>query len=170
MRKLQMLLALLCMSIGLAMAQVTKVTGVVVDADTEEPIIGASVLVKGTTIGTITDIDGKYEISNIPAGSKSLMISFVGMRTVEVPITTSAPQKIVMRPDAQVIDEVVVVAYGTAKKSSFTGSASTVGAQTIEKRAITNVTAALEGNTTGVQVTAATGHTRIQLSPGSCSP
>ena len=157
MRKLQMLLALLCMSIGLAMAQVTKVTGVVVDADTEEPIIGASVLVKGTTIGTITDIDGKYEISNIPAGSKSLMISFVGMRTVEVPITTSAPQKIVMRPDAQVIDEVVVVAYGTAKKSSFTGSASTVGAQTLEKRAITNVTAALEGNTTGVQVTSATG-------------
>ncbi len=152
-----MLLALLCMSIGLAVAQVTKVTGVVIDADTEEPIIGASVLVKGTTIGTITDIDGKYEISNIPAGSKSLMISFVGMRTVEVPITTSEPQKIVMRPDAQVIDEVVVVAYGTAKKSSFTGSASTVGAQALEKRAITNVVSALEGNTTGVQVTSSMG-------------
>ena len=157
MKKLQMLLAFLCIGIGLAVAQVTKVTGVVIDADTEEPIIGASVLVKGTTIGIITDIDGKYEISNIPAGSKSLVISFVGMRTVEVPITTSEPQKIVMHADAQVIDEVVVVAYGTAKKSSFTGSASTVGAQTIEKRAITNVTSALEGNTTGVQVTAATG-------------
>ena len=157
MKKLQMLLAFLCIGIGLAVAQVTKVTGVVIDADTEEPIIGASVLVKGTTIGIITDIDGKYEISNIPAGSKSLVISFVGMRTVEVPITTSEAQKIVMHADAQVIDEVVVVAYGTAKKSSFTGSASTVGAQTIEKRAITNVTAALEGNTTGVQVTSATG-------------
>ena len=152
-----MLLALLCMSIGLAVAQVTKVTGVVIDADTDEPIIGASVLVKGTTNGTITDIDGKYLIENIPAGSKSLVISYVGMRTVEVPITTSAPQKIVMHADAQVIDEVVVVAYGTAKKSSFTGSASTVGAQTLEKRAITNVTSALEGNTTGVQVTSATG-------------
>ena len=139
------------------MAQVTKVTGVVIDADTDEPIIGASVLVKGTTQGTITDIDGKYLIENIPAGSKSLVISYVGMRTVEVPITTSAPQKIVMHADAQVIDEVVVVAYGTAKKSSFTGSASTVGAQTLEKRSITNVTAALEGNTTGVQVTSATG-------------
>ena len=92
MKKLQMLLAFLCIGIGLAVAQVTKVTGVVVDADTEEPIIGASVLVKGTTIGTITDIDGKYEINNIPATGKSLMISFVGMRTVEVPITTSAPQ------------------------------------------------------------------------------
>ena len=157
MKKLQMLLALLCMSIGLAVAQVTKVTGVVVDADTDEPIIGASVLVKGTTIGTITDIDGKYTIENIPSGSKSLVISFVGMRTVEVAITTADAQKIVMRPDAQVIDEVVVVAYGTAKKSSFTGSASSVGAQTLEKRAITNVTAALEGNTTGVQVTSATG-------------
>ena len=157
MKKLQMLLALLCMSIGLAVAQVTKVTGVVVDADTDEPIIGASVLVKGTTIGTITDIDGKYTIDNIPSGSKSLVISFVGMRTVEVAITTADAQKIVMHPDAQVIDEVVVVAYGTAKKSSFTGSASSVGAQAIEKRAITNVTAALEGNTTGVQVTSATG-------------
>ena len=157
MKKLQMLLALLCMTIGMAVAQVTKVTGVVVDADTDEPIIGASVLVKGTTIGTITDLDGKYEITNIPAGSKALQVSYVGMRTVEVPITTSAAQKIVMHPDAQVIDEVVVVAYGTAKKSSFTGSASSVGAQTIEKRAITNVTSALEGNTTGVQVTSATG-------------
>ena len=157
MKKLQMLLAFLCIGIGLAVAQVTKVTGLVVDADTEEPIIGASVLVKGTTIGIITDIDGKYEISNIPAGSKSLVISFVGMRTVEVPITTSEPQKIVMHADAQVIDEVVVVAYGTAKKSSFTGSASTVGAQTLEKRAITNVASALEGNTTGVQVTSASG-------------
>ena len=157
MKKLQMLLALLCMTIGMAVAQVTKVTGVVVDADTDEPIIGASVLVKGTTIGTITDLDGKYEITNIPAGSKALQVSYVGMRTVEVPITTSAAQKIVMHPDAQVIDEVVVVAYGTAKKSSFTGSASTVGAQTLEKRSITNVTSALEGNTTGVQVTSATG-------------
>ncbi len=89
MKKLQMLLALLCMTIGMAVAQVTKVTGVVVDADTDEPIIGASVLVKGTTIGTITDIDGKYTIENIPSGSKSLVISFVGMRTVEVAITTS---------------------------------------------------------------------------------
>lgn len=156
-KKLQMLLAFLCIAIGMATAQVTKVTGMVVDADTDEPIIGASVLIKGTTIGIITDIDGKYEINNIPAGSKSLQISFVGMKTVEVPITTSSPQKIVMNPDTQVIDEVVVVAYGTAKKSSFTGSASTVGAQTLEKRVITNVTSALEGNTTGVQVTSATG-------------
>ena len=73
-KRVQMLLAFLCIGIGLAVAQVTRVTGVVIDADTEEPVIGASVLVKGTTVGTITDIDGKYEINNIPAGSKSLMI------------------------------------------------------------------------------------------------
>lgn len=157
MKRLQMLLALLCISIGLATAQVAKVTGVVIDAETKEPIIGASVLVKGTTIGSITDIDGKYLINDIPEKAKSLVVSFVGMRTVEVPITTSKSQEILMYPDTKVMDEVVVVAYGTAKKSSFTGSASTVGAQALEKRAITNVTSALEGNTTGVQVTSGLG-------------
>ncbi len=137
-------------------AQVSKVTGVVVSAEDGEPVIGASVLVVGTNLGTITDIDGKYEIANVPADAKHLRISYVGMETQQVSIKPGMIRT-ELRSDTEVIDEVVVVAYGTAKKSSFTGSASVVGAKNIEKRAITNATSALEGNTSGVQVTSALG-------------
>lgn len=155
-KKLQVLLAILCLSVGMVTAQVSKVTGKVISEEDNEPVIGASVLVKGTTIGTITDAGGRYMITNVPAGSKTLVISYVGMESQEVSIK-EGEQVIVLKSDAELIDEVVVVAYGTQKKSSFTGAASTVGTQTIEKRALTNVTAALEGNASGVQVTAATG-------------
>ncbi len=153
---LRMLLLFLCINIGVATAQVSKVSGIVLSAEDNEPIIGASVLVKGTTIGTITDIDGKYAIGDIPATAKTLVISYVGMETEEIPIR-AGEQRVIMKSDSKALDEVIVVAYGTQKKSSFTGSASTVGAQTIEKRALTNVISALEGNTTGVQVTSGTG-------------
>lgn len=150
------MLSLLILSIGFTMAQVSKVTGVVVSAENGEPVIGASVLVVGTSLGTITDIDGRYEISNVPADAKHLRISYVGMETQQVNIKPGVIRT-ELRSDTEMIDEVVVVAYGTAKKSSFTGSASVVGAKNIEKRAITNATSALEGNTSGVQVTSALG-------------
>lgn len=155
-RRLTFLLSLLVLSIGLVSAQVSKVTGVVVSAEDGEPVIGASVLVVGTNLGTITDIDGKYEIANVTADAKHLRISYVGMETQQVSIKPGMIRT-ELRSDTEVIDEVVVVAYGTAKKSSFTGSASVVGAKNIEKRAITNATSALEGNTSGVQVTSALG-------------
>ena len=155
-RRLTFLLSLLVLSIGLVSAQVSKVTGVVVSAEDGEPVIGASVLVVGTNLGTITDIDGKYEIANVPADAKHLRISYVGMETQQVSIKPGMIRT-ELRSDTEVIDEVVVVAYGTAKKSSFTGSASVVGAKNIEKRAITNATSALEGNTSGVQVTSELG-------------
>lgn len=155
-RKLTFLLSLLMLSIGVAMAQVSKVTGVVVSAEDGEPIIGASVLVVGTNLGTVTDIDGKYTIANIPVDAKHLRVSYVGMETQQVTIKPGV-MRIELQSDENLIDEVVVVAYGTAKKSSFTGSASVVGAKNIEKRAITNATSALEGNTSGVQVTSALG-------------
>lgn len=155
-RKLTFLLSLLMLSIGVAMAQVSKVTGVVVSAEDGEPIIGASVLVVGTNLGTVTDIDGKYTIANVPVDAKHLRVSYVGMETQQVTIKPGV-MRIELQSDENLIDEVVVVAYGTAKKSSFTGSASVVGAKNIEKRAITNATSALEGNTSGVQVTSALG-------------
>ena len=154
--ELRMLLLFLCINIGIATAQVSKVSGIVLSAETHKPIIVASVLVKGPTIGTITDIDGKYSISDSPANAHTLVISFVGMETQEIPVR-AGEQRVIMQNDSKALDEVIVVAYGTQKKSSFTGSASTVGAQTIEKRALTNVTSALEGNTTGVQVTSGSG-------------
>lgn len=99
---------------GMAMAQVSRITGVVVSAEDNEPIVGASVLVKGTTLGTITDMNGRYSINNVPVNAKSLVISFVGMKTQELAIK-GGEQRVVMQSDTELIDEVVVVAYGTQK-------------------------------------------------------
>lgn len=86
-KKSKVFFALLCLSIGITMAQVSKVTGVIISAEDNEPIMGASILIKGTSLGTITDIDGRYVIHNIPAGAKLLQISYVGMITQEIPIS-----------------------------------------------------------------------------------
>ena len=155
-KRVLFILASLFLWVDLAMAQIARITGVVISQDDNEPVVGASVLLKGTTVGSITDIDGKFTITNVPKDAKTLIVSFVGLRTKEVPVSDEE-MTIFLQSDSKLIDEVVVVAYGTQKKSSFTGSASTVGAGTIEKRAISNVTAALEGNASGVQVTSATG-------------
>ena len=154
--KKTLLLLFVCLFVGIshAQAQVT-VKGTVISSENNEPVIGASVLVKGTTNGTITDINGQFTLTNISPTNKTIIVSFIGMETQEV--TIKPEMKIVMTSTTEVMEEVLVVAYGTAKKSAFTGAASTVGAKSIEKRAITNVTAALEGNASGVQVTAATG-------------
>lgn len=79
-------LACLLLWVGTTMAQVSRIAGTVISEEDNEPIVGASVLVKGTTIGSITDVDGHYNIDNVPAGAKTLVISFVGMRTQEVDI------------------------------------------------------------------------------------
>ena len=154
-RKLMLLLAFLFVLGGVVNAQVSRMTGNVTSAEDGSPVTGASVLVKGTTVGTITDIDGNFTITNVPSSATTLVVSFIGMQTQEVPVASTV--NVVLQSDAQLVDEVIVVAYGTAKKSSFTGSASTVGTQTLEKRSISNVVNALEGNTSGVQVTSATG-------------
>ena len=133
------------------MAQTSTITGVVISAEDNEPVIGASVLVKGTTQGAITDLDGAFSIPNVAAKAKTLVVSFVGMRTVEVAIQPNL--RVVLHPDTQVMDEVVVtVAYGSAKKSSLTGAISSVDSKQIETRPVSSVTAALEGTTSGVQV------------------
>lgn len=110
-------------------------TGVVISAEDQEPVIGASVLVKGTNIGTVTNLDGEFTLPNVPTSTKTLVVTFVGMRVEKVAIKPSL--KIVMTNDSQVLDEVVVtVAYGTAKKSSLTGAISTVDQNQIEMKFI----------------------------------
>ena len=146
------LAAFLFTAIG-AMAQ-TQVSGTVVSQDDGEPIVGATVMVVGTNVGTATNVDGKFTLT-CPKGHDLLRITYVGMEPIEV--TARPNMRIVLTSDQSALDEVIVVAYGTSKKSSFTGSASTVNSQSIEKRPITNVTAALEGNATGIQVTSASG-------------
>ena len=130
-RKLMLLMACIVMGIGLVNAQISKVTGTVISEEDGLPVVGASVLVKGTTVGTVTDMDGKFTLSNVPSSAKTLMISFIGMKTVEVGIERN--MNILLKPDTEVLDEVMVVAFGTAKKSAFTGSAKVVDAEKLQQ-------------------------------------
>ena len=148
------LLACLFASFTLAMAQNSTVSGTVVD-ETGEPVIGASILVEGTARGTISDVEGKFTITNVPASAKNLQVSFVGMRTQLVPIEVGSMQ-IVMRNDAEVLDEVMVVAYGTTTKASFTGSAS-VMRDTDMSAQRQSLVKSFEGKVAGVRVGASTG-------------
>ena len=154
--KLMMLLACLFMSASLVTAQTSKVTGLVIGAEDGEPVIGATVAVKGVpTLGAITDIDGKFVIENLPSTAKTLVVSYVGMTTQEVTIRPYV--KVTMQSDAEVLEDVLVVAYGTAKKESFTGSAAVVNNKKITARPVANVTKALEGMVAGVQTTSGSG-------------
>ena len=149
-RKLMLLLTCLFVGIGLVTAQITKVTGTVISEEDGLPVVGASILVKGTTVGTVTDMDGKFTLSNVPSSAKTLIVSFIGMATQEVGVKANI--SVVLKADTKTLDEVVVVAYGTAKKESLTGSVSVVDNKKIEKRITTSVTGALEGAAPGVQV------------------
>ena len=152
-KKILSILACMLMTTSMALAQ-TRITGTVVDAESGEALIGVSVRVPNTTTGVITDMDGKFSI-NLPAGVNSLSFSYMGMK----PATLAARDgmKVLMETDTKAMDDVIVVAYGTQRKSSFTGSAQSIGAEDIELRPVTSVTKALEGNVTGVQMTAGSG-------------
>ena len=122
-------------------------SGKVIDAATEEPIVGASIVLSGTSQGTITDVDGEFSLSAAP-GSK-IMVSFIGMHTVEVELTNGVV--VSLKEDASELDEVMVVAFGTATKKSYTGSASVVKTEDITKRQTSNISDALQGQMAGVQ-------------------
>ena len=154
-RKIMLLLACLFVGIGLATAQTQTVTGVVISEEDGQPVIGASVLVKDTQLGTITGIDGSFKLTNVPSSAKTIVISYIGMQTVETAIKENI--KVYMKSDSEMLDEVMVVAYGTAKKSAFTGSASVVKGEELEKRQVSNLTNALSGTVSGVQTTSANG-------------
>lgn len=150
-----LLMTCLFIGIGLVNAQVSKVTGTVTSHEDGLPVVGASVLVKGTTVGTVTDIDGNFTITNVPSSAGTLVVSFIGMKTQEVAIKPVV--KVSLHSDTEVLDEVMVVAYGTARKESFTGSAEVIKADKIEKRPVANVTKALDGMVAGVQTTSGSG-------------
>ena len=154
-RKLMLLLACLFVGIGLVTAQTQKVTGVVISEEDGQPVIGASVLVKGTQVGAITGVDGDFTLPNVPSSAKTLVISYIGMQTQEVDIKPNI--KVFMRSDSEMLDEVMVVAYGTAKKSAFTGSASVIKSETLEKRQVSNLSNALSGTVSGVQTQSTNG-------------
>ncbi len=152
MKKIVLLLAFFAIGLNVLVAQTREVTGKVTSADDGGAIPGVSVSVKGTSLGTITDVNGNFALK-ITTDTKTLVFSFVGLATEEVVIGTQSTINVQLKSENISVDEVMVVAYGTSKKSSFTGSAGVVSSEKLETRTITSVTQALEGSTTGVQVT-----------------
>ena len=154
MKKLTFLFLCLVIGIGLATAQTRQITGTVISAEDDQPVIGASVVVKGTTTGTVTDYDGKFSL-NVPTNAKSLVVSYIGMESVDAAISSN--MRVVLKSSSQQLDEVMVVAYGTAKKSSFTGSAKAVSSDDITSGSKESLDKALAGKLSGVRVSSSTG-------------
>ncbi len=156
MRKLKLLLAcLLVASVSLVSAQTKTASGTVISTEDGLPVIGASVVAKDHPLtGTLTNADGRYSLS-VPSSTTTLVISLVGMKTIEVP----ANSNVVVNLDTDVseLDEVLVVAFGTSTKGTFTGSAGVVDSEKIELRQISNVSNALSGAVAGVQTLSANG-------------
>ena len=142
----------ICMGIGMATAQTATITGKVYSEADGEPVFGASVFVVGTSVGACTDMEGNFTIENVPATATTLRVSYVGMTTQEVKILRDKPMKIVLVEDGLSLDEVVVTAYGTQKKGSFTGSSATIKAENLENLQVSNLSKALEGTVPGVQI------------------
>lgn len=154
-----MMLLLTCciIGVGLVMAQSSKVTGKVLSDEDGEAIIGATVMVKGTTIGTVTDADGFFSLSNVPVSAKVLEISFVGMETMTVKIAPNLTVR--MRNSSEMLDEVLITGtYGSAKKlGSMVGSVAAVKSEKISNRPSANFADALQGQVAGLQVYTSSG-------------
>ncbi len=149
--KLTMLLLAFVWSVS---AQTVTITGTVTD-ETGEPIIGASVLEKGTKIGASTDIDGNFSL-NI-SGKHPLVVSYVGMTPQEVNVAGKSRIDIVLKENSVVLDDVVVIGYGTARKKDLTGSVSSISSKAIENVPVVNVAEAMSGKLAGVNVTTSEG-------------
>ncbi len=145
--KRRMLLLLTCciIGIGMVMAQTSKVTGKVLSEEDGEAVIGATVMVKGTNIGTVTDADGLFSLSNVPGSAKELEVSYVGMEAQIVRIQPNLTIR--MRTSSEMLDEVLITGtYGSAKKlGSMVGSVAAVKSEKISNRPSANFADALQG-------------------------
>ncbi|MEM1215787.1 MAG: SusC/RagA family TonB-linked outer membrane protein [Bacteroidota bacterium] len=137
---------------GLLVAQ-RNISGVVTDADTGETLIGANILVEGTTTGTITDIDGSYQLS-VPADAKALVFSYTGYANQVIEIGAQSVINVQMA-SGELLDEVVVIGYGTVKREDATGSVQTVDSELFNKGAITSTQELIAGKVAGVSITPA---------------
>lgn len=138
-------------------AQQKTVTGVVTSADDGLPIPGVSIVIKGTTIGTATDLDGKFSLT-VDKGNEVLIFSFVGMVSQEIKVVDMKPNmKVKMQTESIGVNEVIVTAYGTSKKSSFTGSAAAVKSEVLQKAPVASFEKALAGNVSGLQISSPSG-------------
>ena len=143
-------LLVLAVTSSMAWAQ-GNVSGKVVDA-TGEPVIGASVVVKGTTTGAVTDIDGNFSIPNVPRNA-NLEISYIGFKTQSVSVSGKNAINVTLQEDRQMLDDVVVVGYGVQKKSDVTGAMASVSTEELNARPVNNALEALQGKAAGVDIT-----------------
>ena len=158
-KRLTMLMCSLFLFLGSALAQ-TKISGTVYSQEDGQPIIGAAVKVVGTSTGILTNVNGQFNLT-LPAGKDQLEITYLGYEGKTVKAKNG--MRIFLKADAKMVDEVIVVAFGTAKKSAFTGSATVVNSEELAKAQVTSVTNALAGAVAGVQLVSETG------APGSTS-
>jgi len=150
-RMLLSLVSLMVLMTGMAFAQQKTVTGKVVD-ESGSSIPGVSVLAKGTTVGTVTDVDGKYNL-NVPTKAEILVFGFVGMISQEVSIGQKSVIDVTLKTDVVGVDEVVVVGYGTRKKEEITGSISTVSDKQLKTSTAPSVVSRMQGQVSGITVT-----------------
>ena len=145
-----MFLALMVLCTSSAFAQ-KQVSGTVVDA-AGEPIIGASVIVKGTSTGTVTDLDGNFIIKNTPENA-NLLISYVGYRNQTISVAGKTQINVTLEEDRQLLDEVVVVGYGVQKKSDVTGALAPIDSKELTQMPVSNALQAMQGKAAGVDIT-----------------
>ncbi|AXP82781.1 TonB-dependent Receptor Plug Domain protein [Mariniflexile rhizosphaerae] len=131
----------------------TKVTGKITSAVDGQPLPGATVMVKGTTKGVVSNFDGDYEIEVNDPANAVLKISFIGFKTIEIPVNNQSVINIALEEDNALLEEVVIVGYGQQKKATLTGAVEQVKAEVFEDRAVTNPALALQGETPGLVIT-----------------
>jgi len=149
----QGLLVLLVFSALIVKAQTGSVSGTVLD-ETGQPLPGASILIKGTTRSTSTDVNGKFKLAGLSNGTLTLSASFIGYQTLDkvVDVTANATADFKLVPDAQKLNEVVVIGYGTAEKKNLTGSITTVSSKDFQKGTITTPDQLIQGKVAGVNI------------------
>lgn len=140
----------------LSVMQGKTIKGQILDVKQESPMIGVSVLVKGTTIGTVTDFDGNYTLE-VPSGKNILEISYIGYKTKEITIGNNSLVNIKMEPDTQALDEVVVIGYGTVKKRDLTGAVASMKNEDVTVAPTSNVMEALQGKIAGMDIVKSSG-------------
>jgi TonB-linked SusC/RagA family outer membrane protein len=150
------LILLLTGFMAVSQAQVLTIQGVVTASDTKETLPGATVMIKGTTIGVVTDVDGKYSIK-INSQKDVLVFSFMGYSTREIEIGNQAFIDVLLELQKTTLDEIVVIGYGSVRKNDLSGSVATLKAEDITKITALNPVQSLQGNVTGVQVTSTSG-------------
>lgn len=151
-KRFMMYLSILLVSLGTVFGQSTKqVTGVVTSAEDNLPIIGASVLVKGTSIGGVTNTEGKFKLDKVPASAKFLVVSYIGMKKQEVPIKPGVI-KVVLKSDSEQLEEVVVTGMVSTDKRLFTGATDKLKAENVKIDGMADISRGLEGRAAGVSI------------------